>query len=229
MERTWLKEALLAGATAGGYKLGTVLFQGWFWARPAGCCLLYRGAGMDRVDFDDVLAVVDADAGEITVPDYLPHESGETYFYVLRRANRFGQIERTVSAAARVAIDSAGALAADRPNCAFEVGVERTGAGGIRLMWWYSPINQPAGPVCFKVYGDGGMGQVNYDNALAVIDYEGSKFYSFESDAFGAGRYLFAVHAVGAGGTDDGSAAQVGVELTGEAAEGIEILDVQVL
>jgi len=229
MERMWLKEALFAGQTAAGYKLGTVLFQGWFWARPSGCCLLYRGAGMDRIDFDDVLAVVDADASEVTVPGYVPHESGETYFYVVRRANCFGRIERTVSAAVRVAIDSAGALVGDRPNCAFEVGIERTGAGGIRLMWWYSPIDQPARPVRFKVFGDGGTGQVDYDDALAVIDYEGSRFYSFESDAFGAGRYLFAVRGEGAGGLGDGSAVQVGVELTGEGAEGIEILDVQAL
>lgn len=229
MERTWLKEALFAGQTSAGYKLGTVLFQGWFWARPSGCCLLYRGAGMDCVDFGDVLAVVNADAGEITAPDYAPHDSGETYFYVLRRANCFGRIERTLSAAAKVAIDSDGALAGDRPNSVFELGVERTGDGGIRLMWWYSPIDQTARPVCFKVFGDGGTGQVDYDNALAVIGYEGQRFYSFESDALGAGRYLFAVRGEEAGGVGDGSAVQVGVGLVGEAAEGIEILDVRAL
>ncbi len=229
MERMWLREALFAGQTAAGYKLGTVLFQGWFWSRPNGCCLLYRGAGMDCVDFDDVLAVVDGDASEVTVPDYVPHESEMTYFYVLRRANCFGQIERTLSAAAKVAIDSAGALAADRPNSAFEVCVERTDTGGIRLMWWYSPVGQAARPVCFNVYGDGGTGQVDYDNALAVIGYEGRRFYSFESDAFGAGRYLFAVRAEDAGGVGDGSAVQVGVELVGGPAEGIEIMDVRVM
>jgi len=228
MERMWLKEALFAGQTAAGYKLGTVLFQGWFWARPSGCCLLYRGAGIDCVDFGDVLAVVDADAGEITAPDYVLHDSGETYFYVLRRANCFGRIERTLSAAAKVAIGAAGTLAGDRPNSGFEVGVERTGAGGIRLMWWYSPIDQAARPVCFKVFGDGGTGQVDYDNALAVVEYEGRRFYSFESDAFGAGRYLFAVRAEGAGGVGGGSAVQVDVELAGKAAEGVEIVDVQV-
>lgn len=83
--------------------------------------------------------------------------------------------------------------------------------------------------MCFKVYGDGGTGQVDYDNALAVIGYEGRRFYSFESDALGAGKYLFAVRGEEAGGVGDGSAVQVGVGLVGEAAEGIEILDVRAL
>lgn len=227
MERLWLKEALFAGQTANGYKLGTVLSLGWFWSRVNGCCLLYRGAGMDSVDFDDVLAVADVDASEMTVPDYMLHESDTTYFYVMRRANCCGQIERTLSAAVKVPIGADGALAALKPNSVFEVNAEQVDGNRVRFVWWYCPINQEMRPVRFKVYGDGGTGQIDYENPIAVIAYRGRRFYGFDSNALDAGRYLFAVQAEDVDGIVDGSPLQVTVELDERSPSEIEILDVQ--
>jgi hypothetical protein len=65
------------------------------------------------------------DMSEISPPDYVPHSSGSTYFYVIRRANRCGDQEYTLSAAVKVSIDANGDLAKKQPNSVFEVKVEQ--------------------------------------------------------------------------------------------------------
>ena len=92
MDRELLKEALFAGQTANGFKLGTVLGLGWFWLRVNGCRIVYRGKSMETISFDDVLIAASAADDEITLPEYLSHEAGEVYFYVVRFANGCGEI-----------------------------------------------------------------------------------------------------------------------------------------
>jgi len=86
----WRREALFNGATAAAFKLGTVLTQGWFWVRRSGCAAVYRGASMDRVDFNNILCVAEADAKQISLPAYLPHDPPKVQQWRRSRADQSG-------------------------------------------------------------------------------------------------------------------------------------------
>ena len=213
MDTAFYREALFAGMTSNAFRLGTVLYIGWFWPRPAGCCLLYRGKGIEAVDFDRIVAVDNYDASLIQPPAYLPHQSNTTCFYVLRRANSCGNTERTLSASVKVSIDGNGELAAPVPNSIFIIKAETIQGSKTKLTWFYCPVEQQSPPVRFNIYTDQGLGQIDYQNSIAQVEYQGRMFYCFISDDLPAGKYLFAVRAQNEKGFEDSSRKTVSVEL----------------
>jgi len=228
MDRGWLNEALFAGMSANAFKLGTVLTCGWFWARIEGCSVLYRGDRMDTIDFTSVLAVADADALEISPPNYVQHNSNSTYFYVIRRANSCGDQEYTLSASVKVSIDADGALAEPQPNNVFAIRAEQVNGNEIKLVWYYCPIEQKEEPASFQIYYDAGTGQVDYENPIVVIPYKGRKFYSYQSDPLGADRYLFCISAEGANGQEGGSV-QISIQLDTDSPVAVDILNAEAI
>lgn len=226
MQTEWLKEALLAGMTSNAFKLGTVLTCGWFWPRIGGCSVLYRGDSIDTIDFTNILAVGDADASEISPPNYVRHNSDSTYFYVIRRANNCGNQEHTLSAAVKVSIDADGDLVEPQSNKIFEVRAEQRRGDKIELVWYYCPLEQKQKPVCFKVYGDDGTGQIDYENPVATICYVGRRFYSYQSNSLGAGKYLFCIRAEGTSGAESGFSL-IKIQLDTDSPAAIDILNVE--
>lgn len=229
IKSSWMSDALFNGITANAFKLGTTLSFGWFWIRIAGCSALYRGLGMDRIDFANILAISNQDATAISPPGYLPHDRSITYFYVIRRFNHCGNWELTLSAATKVSIDENGDLAKPRPNKVFALKAEQTNGNRIRLTWFYYPLEQESPPACFHVYYDGATGQIDYETALVTIKYTGQKFYSYTSDTLQSGRYLFAVKAEDADSTQYVSSERLAIELDGTGPDGIEILAVETI
>jgi hypothetical protein len=211
--------------TANAFKLGTVLNLGWFWVRVAGCSVLYRGDDMGQMDFLNVLAVAKKDSHELSPPDYIPHDSDSTRFYVIRRFNSCGYQEQTLAAAVKVSIDSDGDLAPPQPNNIFISKLGRVDSGKVKLVWFYYPLEQKSQPVCFNIYFDNRSGQIDYQNPLATINYAGRKFYSYQSDVLEAGKYLFAVRAVDAGGTESGSLARLSIRPDTPKPDAINVLD----
>ncbi|MFC1676915.1 hypothetical protein ACFL3G_07630 [Planctomycetota bacterium] len=220
-----LNNSLLNGMTAHAFRLGTVLTQGWFWTRVLGCTVLYRGLSMEAVDFDKVLCVSAIDAESVSPPSYVSHDNDTMYFYVVRRVNKCGDQEYTLAAAVKVVIDGNGDIAEAGPNDIFVVKVGQVEGSKAEFIWFYSSIEQNSEPICFKVYYDNGTGQVDYQNAIATIDYEGRRFYSYETGVLGAGRYLFAIRVEDSAGVDDGSMAQISFELEADNPPVIEILN----
>jgi len=229
METKWYKDALYNGMTANAFKLGTVLTLGWFWVRVDGCRVLYRGGSMDSIDFENILAVVAGDAAEISPPEYVEHGSGVTYFYVVRCVNMCGDEEQTFGCAVMVVMDGGGELAACEPNDIFMMKAEQSAGARVRLAWSYFPIEQHVEPAFFRVYSDGGTGDIDYENALAAVEYRGRGYYSYESGTLDTGRYLFAVRAEDAAGMDDGSARRLEVTVDGGSPPVIEILGVEAI
>ena len=223
METMWLKEALFAGMTSNAFKLGTVLSLGWFWLRVSGCSVLYRGGSMETIDFAKILTVAEAEACEISPPSYVEHNNSSTYFYVVRRANSCGYQEHTLAAAVKVSIDANGNLAQPQPNNIFCARAEQVDGSKIRLVWYYCPVGQKSEPVCFKVYYDGGTGQIDYETCIAAVRYAGRRFYSYQTVALEAGRYLFAIKAEDAAGTESGSLVR-GIQLDTTSPGAINIL-----
>ena len=226
-ELNWLRDALFNGMTANSFKLGTTLSLGWFWARVAGCSALYRGPGAEQIDFEAVLAVAQRDACEISPPDYLPHDSSSTYFYVVRLYNHCGYQELTLAAAAKVSLNAEGELDKPQPNKIIAARVEQVDTDKIRLTWFYCPLEQESQPACFNIYYDSQTGQIDYENSLAEISYRGQKFYNYESDPLELGRYLFAIRVENIDGIENNSSAGLAIELGGNGPDAINILQVE--
>lgn len=227
IERSWLREALFNSMTANAYKLGTTLSLGWFWIRVAGCSVLYRGPSMELIDFTNILTVAEQNACEISPPIYLPHNCSSTYFYVIRRFSNCGYQENTLAAAAKVSIDAGGELRKPQPNNIFSSRAEQVDGNKIQLVWFYCPLEQKSQPVRFNVYYDGGMGQVDYETPLAKVNYEGRRFYSYQTGALSAGGYLFTIRAEDADGIENSSLSQLKIQLDTTNPDAIDILSTE--
>jgi hypothetical protein len=201
-------DSLYEGGSPNGVKLGMGLTGGDFWPRIAGCSILYRGSGMDLIDFTNILAVSEEEASEISPPIYVSHDNGSIYFYVIRRVNNCGREEHTLAAAVKVSIDTSGELAKPQSNNVFD----------------YCPIEQQSPPVCFKVYYDVGTGQIDYENPIATISYAGRRFYSYRSDVLDGDKYLFAIRAEDVAGTENTSLSKIEVHLDSASPGAINIL-----
>jgi hypothetical protein len=210
--------------TADSFKLGTVLSLGWFWTRTSGCSALYRGYNIDEVDFANILAVSEPGDWEISPPGYIAHSSNATYFYVVRRFNGCGYQEHTLAASVKVSIDSNGELTGPKPNKIFDSISRSVDGDKIRLIWFYCPLRQESPPVCFNVYYDSRTGQIDYQNPLATISYQGRKFYSFQSSTLEAGEYLFAIRAIDAAGLENSTLARLKIQLEPAIIDAINIL-----
>jgi len=214
MEVKFLREVLFGGMTSNGFRLGTALTGGWFWVRSSGCVLLFRASSIEQENFDEILTVTDKDAEQISPPGYLTHGAGETYFYLVRRVNLCGALEETLEAIARVSIDSEGKLVQERPNGIAALSIEQNN-GSMKLSYFYCPLGQKKEPACFKIYGDNGSGQIDYENPIAIIEYEGRGFYCYQSSQLQAGRYRFAVRAEDEDGVQDGFSGFAEIEVAG--------------
>lgn len=204
IEAFWLREALLNGMTDTAVKLGTVLTRGWFWMRRTGCSAVYRSEYCNARGRNSAfkasspVCVAAVDANQVSLPAYLSHEAGSTYYYALRRFNTCGQQDRTTRGRVCVRIGSDSQIAAPYPNSnlEFRTSTLHTMKGHIAcLEWFYCPLDQGATPRTFNIYWDGGTGQVDSANAIAVLPYAGRKFYRYESQPLENGKYLFAVRA----------------------------------
>jgi hypothetical protein len=226
-QRTWLKEALFAGMTANAFKLGTTLSLGWFWMRVEGCSALYRGGSMSCIGFESILSVGNPDAGFISPPGCIPHDSSSTYFYVVRRFNRCGVREDTLAGAVKVAIDANADLAAPQPNGIFSSTAATAEGDKVRLTWFYSPLEQKSGPARFNIYCDNRTGEIDYESPIALISYKGRRFYSYKSGALTAGRYLFAIRAQDIDGAENGSLGLLRIQVSAASPDAIDIVSVE--
>jgi hypothetical protein len=213
MDLCFYKDALFTGLTPNAFKLGTVLYQGWFWPRPDGCSLLYRGDSIETINYDEIIAVSNYDVNKVQLPDYLSHPSNTTCFYVLRRANGCGDTERTLSASAKVVIESEGNLHQPIPNSVFTLKAQIVQGNRANLTWFYCPMRQQSPPVRFNIYTDNSQGQINYQNPITQIKYQGRRFYSFTTEQLPKGKHLFAVRAQDKTGIEDNSLKTVLVEI----------------
>jgi hypothetical protein len=226
MRREWLREALFAGQTKNGFKIGTALTLGWFWTRVNGCRLVYQGESMSAIDFENVIAVADTETDKITLPEFILHEVNKDYFYVVRCSNRCGQIEQTLQVAVKVSIDTEGNLEAGKPNSVFGLAIKQRSDGQVELVWGYCPIEQESMPDEMRIYSDAGTGQVNYQEPTAVVKYKGKRIYQYKCEIPGSGRYQFAVRAADGEGNEEETTEIVEIETSGRNIESIEIIGV---
>lgn len=215
--RPWRRAVLCNGACADGFKLSTALTRGWFWVRRRGCTAVYRGPTVDRVDFDRLAHVAEADAQKILLPAWLVPEAGSKCSFVVRRFNGHGDQEQTTGAAVVVRLGDEGTPAAPAPNDVFALHGMQVAGGRVRLEWLYCPLDQETAPIRFNVYADNGDGSIDFDVPLATITYQGRRFYRYVTDVLPDGTHRFVVRAEGADGveSDPGPAVSCPVRTTG--------------
>lgn len=190
----WLREVLFNGLTPAACRLGTVLTHGWFWVRRNGGTALYRGPGLQQVDFGRILCVADPLSGEIVLPAHLSPPAGSADCYVVRRFNGCGYQERTSAAAVTVRMGMEGESVLIAPNTVFGLAGEQIDGRRLRLRWLYYPLDQDASPREFRIYGDGGAGRMDLENPLATIPYGGCGFYQWQTGPLADGRYTFVIY-----------------------------------
>ncbi len=226
MEIIFLRDALFSGMSSNTFKLGTVLAMGWFWQRISGCCVLYRGQSMKEMDFYRILATANPDAREIN-HGCCSHQAGASYYYLLRKLNCCGDAEDTLSAAAKIVIDSQGQLSCGQPNSIVDLRALQKDGNRVVLEWYYCPVSQKSKPVRFKIYGDGGNGQVDYENPLASVGYRGLRFYRYQGNPLEAGRYLFCIRTEDANGSENEALAQITIDVLTTKPEAVSIVSAQ--
>jgi hypothetical protein len=224
---SWIREALFNGTTGTAFKLGTALTQGWFWMRRGGCTALYGGATQGQVDFNRILQVADAGRETLSLFAHRSLPTDSTHCYLVRRLNSCGEQEQTTAAAVVVCVAPDGQLLPSAPNALSCLKGERIDNHKLRLTWVYCPLSQSTPPEQFNVYWDGGTGQIDIENPIAVIPYRGRNFYHYDSDALGDGQYVFVIKAVSADITESPLPTRVACQVRSLSCEPVSILAAQ--
>ena len=227
LKKFWFGDALFNGMTANAFKLGTVLSSGWFWMRNSGCLVLYRGIEKDGVNFSNILNVSEFDAAQVTPPDYLSHENKSTYFYVARRFNNCGCQEHTFNTAIKISLDSGGDIKEPVLNTVFKINAEQIEDDRVRFLWFYCPLEQKSPPERFEIYYDNKTGQIDYENPIGLIEYQGRKFYEFISSSLEAGEYLFAIKVLDENGLEYNSMERIKIQIETASPEEVKIIDIE--
>ncbi len=222
-------DSLYEGDSANGAKLGMGLTGGDFWARVGGCQNLYRGPDENAVDFETILVTRDVDEDSIAVPGFAEHNASSSYLYVLRRANICGVEEHTLAAAVKVAFDGQGNLIEPGCNDVFALSPRQTAGPKVRLLWYYFPIAQGAGPASFNIYWDSGTGLIDYESALGSVDYSGPRYYSFETGVLSEGSYKFCVRVVSKDDLENDGLGTVGIHIRNAPPSFVEVLKTQAI
>ena len=81
--------------------------------------------------------------------------------------------------------------------------------------------------MCFRIYHDAATGQINYQNPLATITYQGQKFYTYLTEPLAGSRYLFVIRAEDADGVQNGSTARLILQLNPQIPEAMDILSAE--
>jgi hypothetical protein len=225
LEKFWLMDVIANGMTGNSFKLSTVLSMGWFWARNAGCSVLYRGVENDHVDFSDILNTAGPDADNISPPIFCTHEKEKSYYYVLRRFNKCGIPEQTNFASVKVSLESDGDIEAVRPNSIFKPQAEIIDGDKIQLSWLFNSLSQKSEPAAFRIYFDNGSGEIDFENPLAVIEYTGQETYRYQSPQLEAGTYLYAIKTADAEGLENKSSDHIKVQIINRNITAIEIIN----
>jgi hypothetical protein len=227
IEASWRREALFNGMTSTAFQLGTILTGGWFWVRRRGCIALYSGAAPAQIDVSRILHVAGAEARELSLPSHLSPPAGSARCYLVRRFNACGCQEQTTAAVVVVRLTPDGQWEPPAPNAVLDLQGEEIPNHKIRLVWSYCPLDQATPPERFNLYWDGGTGQIDVENPLATIPYQGRRSYRYDSGVLDEGRYTFAVRAASVDGTENMTAPTVTCPLLNLPIEPVSIVAAQ--
>lgn len=188
------------GWTLRGIATGVCATNGFFFPRIRGGHHLRRAVGtvpgLDAV----IVGAAPAGSGEVREFPWVVHPPGATCVYQLNAVGGGGVEEESDASTAIVEFDEAGRWIGCRPGSPGDLRVRALAGGRFELRWSY-PIDGPAArPSEFRVYSDGGSGEVDYSSVVGRVGFRfGRIHYRFVSPAHAHGlRVVWVVRAAGA-------------------------------
>lgn len=201
----WLRhyDPLHRGHTPGGIANGVCATRGFSFPRVAGGYNLYRAAAED-VGFlnGEIVGAAGANALAIETFTWRRAAADTSYRFGLRAVGGGGVESGFGEGTLLVDFDSAAEPVALRPNGVIDLTVTAKTGGILELRWSYSPVGEEISPAEFRIFSDGGSGEIDLDSPIGAVAYvsRGGRF------RFAAGPIAhdvlvrFAVRAVSAGG-----------------------------
>jgi hypothetical protein len=160
------------------------------------------GPGPDSLDYAEPCARVGPD---VVLVDVLPLEAGAVHWFGIRPVDARERETPTVQQEARLDLDVTGEWVMPRPAGALAASAQPAPHAAARLRWRYRVGKDGVVPQTFRIFGDGGTGQINYTTPLGEVPYgEGQIWYAWSSSPLAPGvEHQLAVRAVTADGIWD--------------------------
>jgi len=112
-------------------------------------------------------------------------------------------------------------------NTLFKINAEQIEDDRVRFLWFYCPLEQKSPPERFEIYYDNKTGQIDYENPIGLIEYQGRKFYEFISSSLEAGEYLFAIKVLDENGLEYNSMERIKIQIETASPEEVKIIDIE--
>jgi hypothetical protein len=203
----WLKhyDPLYRGWTPDGIANGVCLTNGFSFPRIKGGYNLRRSTSRQSDPQDRIVGAAGHDATTIRVFSFATHEPSTTYYYRLCAVGGGGMENNTDEVLAEVVFDAAGNWIGASPNPPTDLRVASLSGGRFLLKWMYPSQGEQAEPTEFRVYHNGGAGQIDYQTPTATIPYRrGQVHFEHTSAAFPHGtRVRWAVRAATSTGIEE--------------------------
>lgn len=207
-------DSLFEGDSPVGVKFGMGLTGGDFWPRALGCYDLYCSADGISSDVEGLVAVVDAGSASITISDSVVSQSAGEFLFLLLAVNGCGDEENGSGSVLRLKFDEVGEMVLPGSDGFLRAGAVLGAGGRVRVVWLYSPLGQSDECAEFSIYSNGGIGQVNLQEAVGTVECRGCGVYVFQSSVLDAGCYVFSVVAKSKKGIEISSSELVSIEVS---------------
>jgi len=160
------------------------------------------GAGPDLLDYGEPWACVDPDLTQLVAG---PLDAGAVHWFSIRPVDGREIESPLVQSEVRLELDSQGQRVPDRPAGVLAMSARPLPGGRAKVTWSYRIGRTGVLPQVFRIFGNGGSGDINYATPLGEVPYRTSEsFYAWTSGPLAGGaEHQLAVRAITANGVWD--------------------------
>ncbi len=192
---------------------------------------LFHGAGPDpdAVDYTSPVLRVGPGVAAATTEPLAP---GAVHWFGIRPVDARGRASPTARDEVRVEVDEGGLRIADRPAGVLAAEARPQRGGTVALTWRYRMGVSGVGPATFRIYGDGGTGEIDDETPLGEVSHDPSRrAYAWETPPLEPSGVVhqLAVRAVAPDGTRDEQPVVLAVTPDDAAPDPVDAPEVEVI
>jgi hypothetical protein len=186
------------------------------------------GPGPEAIDYDAPIARAGPSVREIQTD---PLAAETVHWFGIRPVDVRGVESPITQSEARLELDASGARVPDRPAGVLDLVVEPLPLGAVHLVWQYRPGLTGVVPEAFRIFGNSGSGEINYDLPLGEVLYQdGRVAYAATVEGLASGiEHQLAVRAVAQGEVWDEQPATAPVTPDADAPGEVAALEAEVV
>ena len=160
------------------------------------------GDGPETLDYVEPWARVGPQIAQLLT---VPLDAAAVHWFGIRPVDAREVASPTSQGEAHLELDEQGGRMPERPAGALAICGRPLPAARARLTWGYRVGRSGAAAQVFRIFGDGGSGEIDYDSPLGEVPYSPPQAaYAWTSEALAAGiQHQLAVRAIAANGTWD--------------------------